>query len=93
MAITKAGPNTSRRASSASKVFHRVEYTEINWPEGMISALGPDGEDQVGQAYFKGGRSLYSKIVKALGNHFSDWHAAAHKDRMERWLPVCSQAH
>ncbi len=55
---------------------------ELKLAGGLISALGPDGEDQVGDAYFKGKLTLYAKVLKALSptNDFSGWHDAAWKE-------------
>jgi hypothetical protein len=53
---------------------------QLKLADGLIAALGTTGEDQVGVAYFKGDRTLYAGVLKALGNDFSAWHDAAAKD-------------
>jgi Domain of unknown function (DUF4157) len=39
---------------------------EIKLAEGLISALGPGGEDLVGNAFFKGDKGLYLAIIDAF---------------------------
>ena len=44
---------------------------QIQLAEGLISALGADGQKQVGKAYFKGETDLYNKILDGF-RHMSD---------------------
>jgi len=49
--------------------------------DGLIAALGQSGEDQIGQAYFKGDTTLWQRIVNSNRKEdIETWRKAAAKD-------------
>jgi hypothetical protein len=61
---------------------HGRAYPEkLKLAQGLIAALGPDGEDQVGKAYFNGDSALWLRLVAAHDTpEFAAWREAAAKD-------------
>jgi len=63
---------------------------ELAFAQGLMSALGSDGEKTVAEAYFKGEPKLYLRIQQAFGtanssHNFRDWQTRARSANHEDW--------